>query len=114
KILALDCRILLVALGSRSAAAAVEAERPGLAIGMDAPAAQPEAAFRIEPDDKGLARALASLARQDAFPAGGSLLFVPARLLAGDSASGYRAGPRNLALFLKEAVAAEAKPADTE
>ncbi len=114
KILAYDCRILLVAVGARSAAAAGEAERQGLAIGIDGPAAGPGAAFRIAPDDKGLARALAALARRGAAPAEGSLLWVPARLLPGDSASGYRAGSGNLALFLKEAVAAEANSADTE
>jgi nucleotide-binding universal stress UspA family protein len=111
ELLGSDIRVLFVALGSASGAAIKAAERPGLAIGADFPAPEPPAAlaFRILPDDKGIAGALASRfwAFRDSRPepgqAPGGAVTVPAVLLAGPAAGEIRIGRLDFAFFLKKA-----------
>jgi hypothetical protein len=60
ELLAADIRLFFVALGSGGPAAVRAAARPGLVVGGDFPGPETPAglAFRVRPDDRGLAKAL--------------------------------------------------------
>lgn len=119
ELLGSDIRVLFVALGSASGAAIEAAARPGVAIGADFPSTDPPAslAFRITPDDRGLAESLARegkvlLGRSRAAPnlvGGSGATSVPALLIAGPAASTARAAKRDFAYFLS--AAARRRPA---
>jgi hypothetical protein len=114
ELLGSDIRVLFIALGGASGAAIRAAERPGLAIGADLSASEGPSslAFRIIPDDAGLARAL----RQQRLamvrsPGRGGSIAVPALLLTGPAAANTLAGKRVFASFLAEAAnRAESSP----
>jgi len=60
ELLSADIRLLFVALGSGSPAAIRAAAKPGLVVGADYPGPEPPAslAFRVRPDEEGLAESL--------------------------------------------------------
>jgi hypothetical protein len=95
ELLGTDLRLLFVALGPGSEAAIRAAARPGLALGADFPhrGSPPVLAFRVEPDDAAMAKALASRVRapRDASPKGGTSP-IPAILAVEPRASVFRAG----------------------
>jgi hypothetical protein len=107
ELLGSDIRLLFVALGSASGAAIRAATRPGLAIGADFPSAEAPSslAFRILPDEAGLARALDRERRvpEEARKAN-SVQALPSILVPGPSAGIFRAGKSDLAAFLSEAA----------
>ncbi len=114
ELLGSDIRVLFVALGSASGAAITAAARPGVAIGADFPSTDPPAslAFRITPNDRGLAESLARegrilLSTTNQGGRGGAA-GVPSLLVAGPAAATSRATSRDFAYFLS--AAARRKP----
>jgi hypothetical protein len=107
ELLGSDIRVLFVALGPDASAAIRAAARPGLALGADFPYPEdpPALAFRIIPDDPGLARALVSEYRAMLGGArGGEARAVPSLLVAGAAAGSVRAGKQDFRLFLRNAA----------
>jgi hypothetical protein len=107
ELLGSDIRLLFIALGPDSIAAIRAAARPGLAVGADFPYPEPppSLAFRIVPDDYGLARALVSEYR--ALRGGskaGETRYVPSLLEVGAPAAAIRAGRLDLKGFLGNAA----------
>lgn len=108
ELLGSDLRLLFVAIGPGSIAALKKAASPGLALGIDSPAPVDAAglAFRITPDEDGLARALAEErmdAGKDAKP-GGEARAVPALLVPEPGARAIRAGRQSLFRLLEAAT----------
>jgi hypothetical protein len=107
ELLGSDIRVLFVALGPDSSAAIRAAARPGLALGADFPYPEdpPTLAFKIIPDDSGLARALVSEYRAILGGArGGEARTIPSLLVAGAAAGSIRAGKPDFRLFLENAA----------
>ena len=121
ELLGMDIRLLFLALGASEGQAIRAAMRPGLVIGADFPYPEWPAilAFRIYPDEKGLAAALfgAEEELQGSSRAGKkgdqatkafSARLVPALIESGPGASAVQAGGLNFKAFLAQAEKAEA------
>ncbi len=109
ELLGSDIRVLFIALGASSGAAIRAAARPGLVLGADFPAPESPSslAFRVVPDDEGLAKALDSSRRGlggTALGAAGGSTAVSALLLPGPPASVARIGRLDFAAFLSAAA----------
>lgn len=100
RLLSVDLRIVLVAIGRDARAACAALDRPGLAMGLESadPATWPRAAYAITPDDKGLARAAIAAAGSLGEAPGSRLgaIAVPALLLVYPEAGNFRAGGTGL------------------
>jgi hypothetical protein len=111
ELLGSDIRVLFVALGASSGAAIRAAQRPGLAVGADFPSREtPSAlAFRIFPDERGLAKALAAerqaMSRTGEAGLPGASTAVPSLLIAGPAAKDILAGRLDFASFVSAALA---------
>lgn len=106
-----DIRVLFIAAGAQATAIVKEAERPGLAIGLDFPLSEAPGflAFLIIPDDKGLAEAAAearaSIGASREGEAGRERL-VPALLEPGRAAAELRFGGSDFASSLRNSYKA--------
>ncbi len=109
ELLSSDIRVLFVALGSASGAAIKAAARPGLAIGADVAASDAPAAlaFRIVPNEEGIAERLAAEAKSiflRSTDPDGREWSVPDLLIAGPAATRTRAARLDFTYFLAEAA----------
>lgn len=109
ELLGSDLRLLFVALGPGSEAAISKASRPGLVIGLDsaAPMVPKGVAFRIRPDDKALAQALAAERRTIGTTDGagsGATRSIPALLIAEAGSDSLRVGKLPFLRFLSNAA----------
>jgi hypothetical protein len=109
ELLGLDLRLLFIAIGPGSETAINKASRPGLVIGLDsaAPIAPKGIAFRILPDDKALARAMAAERRTIGMKSGvvnGAARSVPALLLAEAGSESLHTGKLPFSRFLSNAA----------
>lgn len=115
ELLGSDMRVLFVAAGGSTLAALKAAPNPGLVLGAELsdPASPPFLAFRIVPNDKGLARAVGTAAERwnrdaeqrdsgkKAEKGDEAPILLPALLLEGPAASYHAAGSPPFALFLR-------------
>ena len=111
ELLGSDIRVLFIALGAESGATIRSAARSGLVLGADFSDLDPPAslAFRIHPDDIGVAGALDQVRRTVSFSGhgmgtGGSRM-VPALLIPGPAAQERRVGKFDFAFFLSDTEA---------
>jgi hypothetical protein len=115
ELLSLDIRTIFIALGPSSAAAIRAADRPGLAVGAEIVDEAPVRALAclIQPDEEGLAKALASeavaIGRGES---GGGRILVPARFTTGPAAASIRVGGADFAHFIEEFALGAAKPGE--
>jgi hypothetical protein len=117
ELLGSDLRLLFIAIGPGSGAAFSKASRPGLVIGIDsaAPSALKGIAFRICPDDKALALALAA-DRQAIGRTGGATIgaarSIPALLVAEAGSDSLNIGKVPFSRLLSDVSALGAKGTD--